>query len=738
MKQRFLKLFSLLLAGLCLFSGCGLGQGVSSAPVLNGSSSGEAGNGGTGMFVQTIISPKLDSEVYYTKMQVRADGTVLLIGRDTTGGARAFVGDGTGEWQETTNPTAADFIAQKQAIGVYPEFAIGADGTWWVAVSDFFEGDPSLAAKMPAQPQLVRIAAGGETDVFNVLPEDRSDAHYTLSGLTIGQDGTVYGFFNEDTHYTSAYWAAFDEASGKVRSQVALDATVHDTYSALIKGDKLYIPNAATHQMDVFSIENTSKLESISIPELNFGWDSICFDIASNGDFCYANNTGLHRVAQGGSLVQTMVSGTRYVFSSPEYWGRSLAALPNDSYLLLASDPNQSGVLYRFVFDETATIDMNNALTVWTLTDSHVLRAAVAEYGKAHPDVYISVEYGRSAGESGATDEDIIRTLNTRLLSGDVPDVLILDGLPADTYIARGMLTNLSGQINIDNCYENIMQSFTREGKTYAYPTLVELPLFMANAGDAKAKGVASLADLAGLATQKSALHYGSYEEMFEALYAAYGNNIFPGGAGVDEAALEDFLKNTKAISDALLLTNENDYIHGGMGNSGVLPRQGLASFTETNSQYAADILASPVSVVVLYSMSGPKAFSPLPGGSFIPVCAGAIPQGAQNPDMAAAFIEGMIQSDAVQFLNMDQGLSVRADGHLDYYKNRAADETSSPADLDWNGLFASFSGPANTEKLLQAKLYEQAQRLYAGQITLNDAIAGVVQNTKLYFQERA
>ena len=47
-------------------------------------------------------------------------------------------------------------------------------------------------------------------------------------------------------------------------------------------------------------------------------------------------------------------------------------------------------------------------------------------------------------GEDGVTAEDAVKALNTELLAGNVPDVLVLDGLPADSYIEKGILADIS------------------------------------------------------------------------------------------------------------------------------------------------------------------------------------------------------------------------------------------------------------------------------------------------------
>ena len=48
------------------------------------------------------------------------------------------------------------------------------------------------------------------------------------------------------------------------------------------------------------------------------------------------------------------------------------------------------------------------------------------------------------SGENGLTAEDAIKALNTEIMAGNGPDVIMLDGLPIESYLAKGMLADLS------------------------------------------------------------------------------------------------------------------------------------------------------------------------------------------------------------------------------------------------------------------------------------------------------
>ena len=56
-----------------------------------------------------------------------------------------------------------------------------------------------------------------------------------------------------------------------------------------------------------------------------------------------------------------------------------------------------------------------------------------------HPDVRVELIDGQITSGS-TTVSDTIRALNTALLGGNGADLLVLDGLPAESYIEKGIL----------------------------------------------------------------------------------------------------------------------------------------------------------------------------------------------------------------------------------------------------------------------------------------------------------
>lgn len=55
-----------------------------------------------------------------------------------------------------------------------------------------------------------------------------------------------------------------------------------------------------------------------------------------------------------------------------------------------------------------------------------------------------------------ATKTDLIKQLNTRMLTGNSPDLLILDGLSAENHIEKEFRVNLEQILSEENCNKEL------------------------------------------------------------------------------------------------------------------------------------------------------------------------------------------------------------------------------------------------------------------------------------------
>ncbi len=106
-----------------------------------------------------------------------------------------------------------------------------------------------------------------------------------------------------------------------------------------------------------------------------------------------------------------------------------------------------------------------------------------ADDGKAY--FYDRAEGKLLDGDNAVSREDALRNLNTRLLAGDVPDVIVMDQMDIEQYADKGVLRELDGilQPYLDDgiLYQNIVEwmRMTEKNKIYSVPMMVYLPLWL-------------------------------------------------------------------------------------------------------------------------------------------------------------------------------------------------------------------------------------------------------------------
>ena len=122
-------------------------------------------------------------------------------------------------------------------------------------------------------------------------------------------------------------------------------------------------------------------------------------------------------------------------------------------------------------------------LTIYMLNDNQNVRDAIACYAAAAPDVEIDIEVG--VPDYDTTVSDALKKLNTRLLSGNGPDIILMDDIQAESYIQSGQLLELTDIVEeAENLAPGVTENSKYNGKVYAIPLSVTL---MANISRADA-----------------------------------------------------------------------------------------------------------------------------------------------------------------------------------------------------------------------------------------------------------
>lgn len=196
-----------------------------------------------------------------------------------------------------------------------------------------------------------------------------------------------------------------------------------------------------------------------------------------------AGQTGIYRHVLGGAAIEQVVDGNLSILGNPAYSIMDMVVVDEDEFLILLTGQK----LMRFVYNPDIPTVPSDRLEVYSLEDKATIRQAVSLYQAANPSVYVQYVIGlEQAG--AATREDAIKSLNTRIMAGDGPDVLILDNLPVDSYREKGLLMDIGPVLDSleqeEAVYPNVLAAFQNDGHVYMVPCEIQLPFILGNVND--------------------------------------------------------------------------------------------------------------------------------------------------------------------------------------------------------------------------------------------------------------
>ncbi len=217
----------------------------------------------------------------------------------------------------------------------------------------------------------------------------------------------------------------------------------------------------------VFDCERREFLDDILLPAGNqqFFPGGGDFDLSYISASCvYGLELGSGEGAQLASLVNCGVDQDRLL---DMYTGS------DGSVNCLLRDPDGGVELARLELRPASELPETTTLTLACMGLSQTLREDILEFNRSGGGVRIEVRDYAQYSE-GLNDDAGLTVLNTEIISGDVPDIFVADGLPIAQYGARGLLCDLYELIDSDpelsrgDFFENVLDAFASDGKLYS------------------------------------------------------------------------------------------------------------------------------------------------------------------------------------------------------------------------------------------------------------------------------
>lgn len=430
----------------------------------------ESGKGAMGRYLEEEVSlPGNTGRVL--AMERLNDNSLSLLTEDKETGERCLwkSADLGKSWEEDTLPGGLGL-----ADCAYIDWAcISKEGD--IAVSAM----PEASEVMVSQSFSLLYAKKGESLKALNLDGEKTDDMKVITGIAFSDSGKLIAT------YTYGTVCVIDPESGHVEQNIQPGETIQqvtnteDTLLLLTdKGLKAYDMNTGeSAEADrALSDELLKEMETEQKKLRN----SVVFGYGKEEDkLFYCAGSGIYRHILGGTVVEQAVNGSLTSIGNPKTMLISLAVMDDDSFLVACSVDAEYKI-YRYSYSADTSSVPEKEIKVYSLEDCSVLRQAISVYQKQNPDVYVDLEIGMS-GEDSVTASDALRTLNTDIMAGKGPDILILDGMPVENYIQKGLLEDITDTVEAvsreDGLFENIMRTFEKDDKIYAVPLGFLLPV---------------------------------------------------------------------------------------------------------------------------------------------------------------------------------------------------------------------------------------------------------------------
>lgn len=418
-----------------------------------------------------------------------------------------------------------DAMDDKQAVGEYAYFLI-----------EDASGSPQVQ-ELPLQ-----------------LPEPKEEnlqSGYGLTQIRMSDEGIVYGMFSasegEDIDFQVL---CFNSVQGEALWQLKTSAAEINLYE-----DKIYL-NEHGGAIQILAAENGDKLEELSIP-LGNNFMNSCMDVdISKEKIFYCNEQGIYGTDYAAALSELLVDGSVSSFSDIDNNIRGFCSLSEEEFLVFVQNNAEGDMeLLRYVYDEKLPAQPEHELVVYSLEENAVMDKIVFDFQSSHPEV--RVEYKIGMADAAAKEQaDAISSLNTEIMAGNGPDILLLNGLPWEAYGEKGILADLSGDLQAyisgEKGFANLFQAYQKNGAQFAAPICFKFPVLIGTEDDISS--VDSPQELLETVERIEDMppFFRAGQRLLCYLFSVYWQNIETENGSVSREELKKLLENIKEINDNL------------------------------------------------------------------------------------------------------------------------------------------------------------------------------------------
>lgn len=716
----------------------GAEAGGADAPTADNGGAGDNSDVPRGRYVEQELAFPFDpSTEMMEAMMLSPEGDLLVLTYNQEMENRIYRMEDTGEWNMDEALTAS--IPEGSML-------LKMNGTKDAAYYYLTQGEERYIGKMAWGSQKMERLAD---------PAFEKDGIYNISDFLAADSGAVlFSLMDGKT----VVWKPEDGVSLQLyqknrNSTLNTSSTlVGDTY--ITAGDLGFL---------AYDMETGKELETI--PYQTGDSDAEGSLAAGEGDDIYlCNAAGIHHMALGGTMWETIVDGSLNSLSLPGIRiSKMCVGKNNDFFVWYEKDENP--VLAHYVYDPDTISVPTSTLTVYglDLSEKYLIRQGAIRFQMENPDIRVEVIDGRKQME-GMMDADIIRSLNEELLTGAGADVLVLDGLPGKSYIEKGILEDMSELLapftESGEIYRNLTGHFRRsDGSVYEVPVRVLFPVVYGEAGATE-----SLSSLQAYLEYQESPGAGSisgktvYENILRRLAFLYDQELWDDDGKLKEEELTDLLEaamRTGEHSGARVLYPEDEDNGAGkrynlVAENGFTTPDHLGIMAGDN-QASLELPREMAEMSLSFAVMREKGY-PLQSvnHTFYPEERVAINRNSRQKETAERFVTFLL-SEQIQGEDVEDGFPVTRAG-VERWKQRQI--VMSYGTGNWDGLMIYGDYPTESERKLLLDMIpdldnpvvpdptvlsimaEESEGYFSGTQDLPAAVKAIISKVTLYRAE--
>lgn len=503
------------------------------------------GSSGMGRYVEKTV---FESDYYDTvSTQTLSDGSIVFM--NAMNKEKLISKDGGETWENEASDDFADFAEEHYPAAT----AVAKDGTLAVVVMDVIDGTDDYN---------YNLYIYNTDNTYRQVPIEQLEAGIYIRRITFDEQDNLYVFASK-----AIYRVDINEGSAEKLTDLQDSCDVMECKNNVLMCmtyEKIYL----------YDLEKRSFIEDEVLDDfiketyngMSFtgsGYTAYAF-MGEDNTVYIAGPKGLYRHVIGGGTIEQVIDGGLSALGSPSHLVSGMTMNDKNEFLTAYSD----GKIVKFTYDATVPTVPNDKLTVYSLSDDDMVRQTITAFQTQNPNMYIEYQVGMDEG--GVTREDALKKLNTQILGGSGPDVIMLDSMNINTYAEKGVLMDLTDIVNEadknEGLYMNMIKSMQPDDKIYAVPTIFAVPVVL---------GQKDMVD--------SISDYKSLADMVEKAREEYPDTTLIGGysakgilrhsvpvcapswkddkGGLDVQKIREFLEQTKRIYDAQMKGIPKEYI---------------------------------------------------------------------------------------------------------------------------------------------------------------------------------